>query len=217
MMEMDGILSESEIVHAVLNGEIAIEPVVSADEFGPTIELRLGTEFIVKRMDSMPHYDPIEFHDAYNRDPEQIMRFYEIVKKVDPNLPFWLHPNQFAVACTLEYVHFSPRIGAHLEGKSSWAREGLNVHSTAGLIHVGHSGIIVFELNNVGTHPIALYPGTKVAQLWIYRLRESAAHAYAEQENAKYAKNIATSIGRPWQDWEYQAISEKFEHNYIRK
>ncbi|MHB8104177.1 MAG: dCTP deaminase [Dehalococcoidales bacterium] len=206
---MDGILSEVEIVQALYNNEIAIIPVISADEFGPTIELRLGTEFIIKKMDSVPHYDPVEFHNIYSQDPEKIWRYYEIVKRVDPTVPFWLHPNQFAIGCTLEYVHLPCDIGAHLEGKSSWAREGLNVHSTAGIIHIGHSGIIAFELHNVGTHPIALYPGTKVAQLELYRLSRSANKAYAELQSAKYAKHVATAIGRPWIDWEFTVLSDR--------
>jgi len=207
---MNGILSEAEIVHALLQGDIVVTPLISADQIGPTIDLRLGTEFIVKRMDSLPYFDPLEFHRLHKEDPEQIMRFYEIVKRIDPTKPFWLHPSQFAIGCTIEYVHLPPIVGAQLEGKSSWAREGLNVHSTAGLIHPGHSGVIVFELHNAGTHPIALYPGTKVAQLWLYRLGRSVPQGYAEQ-GAKYAKYVATAIGRPWEDWEFEALSERIE------
>lgn len=205
---MEGILSEVEIVHAMLQGDIVVIPAPSVDQIGPTLDLRLGTEFIIKRMDSMPHYDPREFRQIYDEDPEKIMRFYEIVKRVDPEQPFWLHPSQFAIGCTLEYVHLPAAIGADLEGTSSWAREGLNVHSTAGLIHPGHSGTITLELHNVGTHPIALYTGTRVAQLRLYRLGVPAPWAYAERK-VRYAKYVAPTIGRPWEAWEFEALSER--------
>ena len=205
---MSGFLSEIEIVHAILHGDIRVMPLLSADQIGPTIDLRLGTEFIIRRMDSIPYFDPVQFHRYHEDDPEQLMRFYEIVKRVDPVVPFWLHPNQFAIGCTLEYVHLPRELGAQLEGKSSWAREGLNVHSTAGLIMPGHSGIIVFELHNVGTHPIALYTGTRVAQLLPYRLDRPSPRGYAEGEG-KYARYVAASIGRPWDDWEFRVLSDR--------
>lgn len=209
MTTSNGILNESEIVHAMLQGEIVITPLLSSDQIGPTVDLRLGTEFIIKKMESLPFLDPVRFNALYRDDPEQIMRFYEVVKRVEPTQEFILHPDQFAISCTMEYIHFSPSIGAQLEGKSSWARDGLNVHSTAGLIHAGHSGIIVLELHNNGTHPIALYPGTRVAQLLLYRLNsmELEAHAYADREGAKYSKYVATNIGRPWEDWEFSVLS----------
>ena len=118
----------------------------------------------------MPHYHPPEFRRAYDEDPEKTMRFYESVERVHPQQPFWLHPGQFAIGCTLEYVHLDATIAADLEGMPSRAREGLDVHCTAGLIHLGHSGTITFELHNVGTHAVALYSGTKIARLRLYKL-----------------------------------------------
>lgn len=77
------------------------------------------------------------------------------------------------------------------------------MHSTAGFIHPGHKGIIVFELQNLGTHPLPLYPGTRVAQLLLYELEAPARQPYSEQEHAKYVNDVATSYGRPWEDWEF--------------
>lgn len=206
---MEGILSEVEIVHAIWQGQIVITPIISPDQIGPTIDIRLGTEFIIKRMDRLTHYDPVVFNRDYVGDPERIMRFYETVKRVKPNQFFVLHPGQFAIGCSLEYIRFSPAIGAQLEGKSSWAREGLNVHSTAGLIHPGHDGIIVFELHNVGSQPITLYPGARVAQLLIYKVSKEAT-GYGER-GAKYSRYVTTSIGRPWEEWEFAALSERIK------
>lgn len=204
---------EAEIVTAMLNKEIVVTPLISTSQINSTIDLRLGTEFIVKRMDGLTHFDPVEFRTMWEEDPEQITRYYERIKRVlkpdakrpdVPIRPFILHPGQFALGCTLEYVRLAPSIGAFLEGVSSWAREALNVHSTAGIIHPGHDGIITFELHNLGTNPITLYAGTKVAQLLLYRA--SIGEPYMNR--GKYRRNVSTSIGRPWEDWEYKAIAD---------
>jgi deoxycytidine triphosphate deaminase len=160
-------------------------------------------------MDRFTHLDPVDFHRRQKKDPEAVLKYYEVIKKVDPREPFILHPGHFALGCTLEYVRLDPDIGALLEGRSSWAREGLNVHSTAGIIHPGHRGIIVFELLNGGSHPIPLYPGTRVAQLLLYELEHAVVNPYgASDSEAKYLPDVAT-YGRPWEDWEFGHLSKE--------
>jgi deoxycytidine triphosphate deaminase len=55
-------------------------------------------------------------------------------------------------------------------GRSSWARLGLIV-AAAVTVHPGFAGCLTLELVNMGTVPIALYPGLRVAQLAIWQLR----------------------------------------------
>jgi dCTP deaminase len=99
-------------------------------------------------------------------------------------------------------------VGAHLQARSSWARLGLNVHTTAPLIHPGHDGLIVFELHNVGELPIELYTGARVAQLWLYELPESDAQGYADSDEAKYSKVLSTGVGRLWEDPEFGILAK---------
>ena len=130
---------------------------------------------------------------------------------LDPRIPFILHPGQFALGSTLEYIELPANIGAQLEGRSSWAREGLNVHSTAGLIHPGHRGVIVFELQNVGTHPLPLYAGTRVAQLLFYRLPNASRKPYSKEN--RYFGMTETQFGAPWKDWEFGVLRKKIEES----
>jgi dCTP deaminase len=202
------ILNDVEVLHAILKDDIVVTPLVRPDQVGGTIDLRLGTEFVVKRMDRLTHFDPVRFNKEHRKDAEAAMQYYETIKRVEPNSYFVLHPGQFALGCTLEYIRLSKQIGGQLEGRSSWAREGLNVHSTAGLIHPGHEGVIVFELQNAGTHPLPLYPGIRVAQLWLYELSDTAKHSYSD-ENPKYLKDIETTYGRPWEDWDFDVLADE--------
>lgn len=202
-------LSDAEVVLKLMQDEIVLSPLLSTDQIGMTIDLRLGTEFVVKKMDRLTHLDPVDFHRIEASNPQEILGYYDSVKIVDPLSRFVLHPGQFALGCTLEFLSLPSHIGGLLEGRSSWAREGLNVHSTAGIIHPGHRGIIVFELMNAGTHPIPLHPGIRVAQLLLYELDNASIHPYGPKSRAKYSRFVATNFGRPWEDWEFGVLSRK--------
>jgi len=203
------ILSDAEVVYYLLKGEkIVVTPLLDSAQVKSTIDLRLGTDFVVKKMDRFTHLDPITLHRVQKKDPEAVLQIYDVIKRPDPRSSFILHPKHFALGCTLEYVYLSPEIGGILEGRSSWAREGLNVHSTAGFIHPGHRGIIVFELSNSGSHPIPLHPGMRVAQLLLYELANSTELPYGPDVAAKYTKYVATNFGRPWEDWEFACLAE---------
>jgi dCTP deaminase len=44
------------------------------------------------------------------------------------------------------------------------------VIATATAVSPGYSGVLVLELANLGEHPIALYPGARIAQLVLYEV-----------------------------------------------
>jgi dCTP deaminase len=198
-----------QIVEALLDGRITVTPLLSRKQIGPnTLDVRLGTEFVVRKMDVLTHLNPAGLSVELEQEPEKVASYYERTERLDPRQPFVLHAGQFALGCTLEYVKLPPNIGAFLEGRSTWAREGLNVHTTAALIHPGHDGIIVFELHNVSNMPIELHVGIRVAQLWFYEMSQASARAYTSREGAKYKRFAATAIGRPWEDEEFRLIGK---------
>lgn len=75
-----------------------------------------------------------------------------------------LHPNQFVLGSTLEYLKIPDDLIAYIIGRSSWGRLGL-VIATATIINPGFAGVITLELTNVGEVPIRLYPGLRIAQI----------------------------------------------------
>lgn len=92
--------------------------------------------------------------------------------------PFVLHPGEFVLGATYEYVQLGHDIAARLEGKSSLGRLGLLTHSTAGFIDPGFAGHVTLELSNTATMPIKLYPGMKIGQLCFFDLSSPAQHPY---------------------------------------
>jgi dUTPase len=99
---------------------------------------------------------------------------------------FILHPFQFALGRTLEFIALPRDIVGRIDGRSSWARQGLVVHSTAGDIHPGTRGFVVFELMNYGPVPIVLYPGLAIAQLR-FETVDDVREDYSERITSRYA------------------------------
>ena len=197
-------LSDAEILGAIFNKEIVVTPLVHSGQLGTTIDLRLGTEFSVKKMDKLPFFDVFRFREDSKKNGIETERYNERVRISNLGRPFFLHPGQLALGSTLEHIELDPRIGAFLEGRSSWAREGLNVHTTAGFIHPGSKGVIVLELFNNGQHALPLFPGMRVAQLLPYRLSQASQEPYSL--TSRYHGMTETRIGVPWEDWEFEVF-----------
>lgn len=95
-----------------------------------------------------------------------------------------IHPHQFLLAQTLEYLRLPADLMAYVVGRSTWGRLGLIVATAVG-IHPGFAGSLTLELRNLGETPLTLYPGQAVAQLFFHRVEnskgepstEAAAHA----------------------------------------
>jgi dCTP deaminase len=79
----------------------------------------------------------------------------------DVELNPWIH----TLSHLLEWLELPGHIACQLTGKSSLARLGLQVHTTAGWIDPGFRGQIVLELVNMSPKPIVLLKGSPVAQL----------------------------------------------------
>ncbi len=73
---------------------------------------------------------------------------------------------------TLERVALPDDLVARLEGKSSFGRLGLLIHSTAGFIDPGFDGHVTLELSNVANLPITIYHGMKIGQISFMQLSE---------------------------------------------
>jgi dCTP deaminase len=81
-----------------------------------------------------------------------------------------LQPHQFVLAETLEEFKLPDCIAGQLALKSSRAREGIE-HLLAGYIDPGYCGRLTLELQNARSmHPVALWPGMRIAQIVFHRM-----------------------------------------------
>ena len=120
------------------------------------------------------------------RRPETFKDLTSLVK-IDQRHPFVLHPRQFVLAMTYEWISLPSHIGARIEGRSSWGRLGLIVHSTAGYVDPGFKGNLTLEMSNISNIPILLYPGMRIGQLAFEEISSPAETPYTLKRTAKYA------------------------------
>jgi hypothetical protein len=120
-------LARQDLFRAWKRGEIRFEPNISSDQISlSSIDLRLG--LIFTKLKAHKHlvvrpaqdFDPSGFVTNTTLRPRQIFR---------------LRPKEFQLGQTLERITLPASLAAHIHGRSSLARSGLAVHSTAPHIH----------------------------------------------------------------------------------
>ena len=179
------ILSDGTIREALAAGRIGIDPLLEDGIQPSSVDVRLGSRFRVFANHRYP------FIDVRQEQPE----LTELVEAGDE--PFVLHPGEFVLGSTLERITLPSDIVARLEGKSSLARLGLVIHSTAGFIDAGFDGDVTLELSNVATLPILLYPGMKVAQFAFFALDKPAERPYGSgAAGSKYQGQAGPTASR---------------------
>ena len=94
----------------------------------------------------------------------------------------YLPGGMFRLTHTLETVNLGRTVAAQLNGKSSWARKGLLVHSTGGWIDPGFIGQIVLGLKNLQPHPLEIAKGTPLCQLVFHPLSSRCMRPYGHRD-----------------------------------
>ncbi|OGD83372.1 dCTP deaminase [Candidatus Curtissbacteria bacterium RBG_13_40_7] len=111
--------------------------------------------------------------------------------------PFILEPGAFAITSTKEILKLPKDILGRLEGKSSLARLGILVHSTAARFDPGWNGAPVLELGNLGPKPAILYCGMPICAFTFEKLAAPVAMSYEGSRSDRYsgsAKPVASKI-----------------------
>lgn len=180
------VLSDRDLKEAIKKGEIVIEGMIE-DQIGPSsVDLCLGNEFRIFKHSEVTHVDPRE---------GKFDHLMELVEKTE-NDPFIIHPGEFILATTREYVKVPDNMIARLDGRSSWGRLGIVVHSTAGSVHPGFGGKLTLEMANISKVPVKLWPGTKICQLTFERMSSPAENPYNRRKGSKYHDQKDPSISR---------------------
>ena len=161
------VLSDRTINEELAEGRIVIDPLGEGCVQPASVDIRLDRRFLVFRNTSRTHIDVM--HPAEDITDEVI---------IEDGEAFMLHPGQFALGSTLESVTIPADIVARIEGKSSLARYGLLIHSTAGFIDPGWSGRLTLEFSNVGILAVTLYYGMKIGHISFSRLTTPADEPY---------------------------------------
>ena len=186
------VLSDRDIAAALAGGRVKVEPYDPADLQPSSIDLHLDRSFRVFRSNRYPYIDV--------RTPQPDLT--ELLTVGDDE-PFVLHPGEFVLGQTLEWVELPDDLVARLEGKSSLGRLGLMIHSTAGYVDPGWKGKLTLELSNVATLPIALYCGMRIGQISFLVMSSPVVRPYgSEGLGSRYQGQTEPTASAYFKDFE---------------
>jgi dCTP deaminase len=97
---------------------------------------------------------------------------------------YYLVPGVFYLAATIEVLMMPDDLLARVDGRSSWGRAGLRVHSTAGFIDPGFRGSITLEIDVI--RPVQVPEGTRICQVSFARLLSPAERPYGRDRGSNY-------------------------------
>ena len=184
-------MSDRDIRASIEAGQIGLEPLEMGLLQPSSIDVRLDRFFRLFDNHKYAFIDPAEQQDELTR-----------LIEVDPAEPFILHPGEFVLGSTYEFVTLPDDVAARLEGKSSLGRLGLLTHSTAGFVDPGFKGHVTLELSNVATLPIKLWPGMKIGQLCFFKLTSASEHPYgSEKYSSRYQGQRGPTASRSYKNF----------------
>jgi dCTP deaminase len=177
------VLSDRDIRKALDAGTIRIEPAPDlARQLGSvSVDFRLGTTFMVFEHSRFSFIDP--------RHPQSIGDAMRTIE-VPADEPFIMQPGDFALASTMESLELPDDLLGRLEGRSSIARLGITVHSTAAVFEPGWIGTATMELSNLGRMAVALYPGMRICAFSFETVSSPVMTPYRDKVNNKYAGQV---------------------------
>ena len=180
------VLSDGTIKALVEAGEIVMRPWDPARVQPASVDLTLGDSF---RVFHNHRTSAIDLREPPTNLTEEVV--------VGPDEPFVIHPGEFCLGRTTEWVELPDDVVARIEGKSSLGRLGLIVHATAGFCDPGWKGTLTLELNNLTRVPIRLYAGLPIAQLSFMSLDAPAQRPYGSPElGSHYQGQVAATESR---------------------
>lgn len=185
------ILSDRSIREALASGRVVIDPLQDGAVQPSSVDLRLDRAFRVFRNHTLGHID-------VKRDLSDLTTLVEVAE----DDPFILHPGEFVLGCTLEWVGLPDDLVARLEGKSSLGRLGLLIHSTAGFVDPGFEGQLTLELSNVASLPVTLYAGMRIGQISFQQMTTPADAPYGSGAfGSRYQSQRGPVPSRYWESF----------------
>ncbi|MEN3147902.1 dCTP deaminase [Neorhizobium sp. IRAMC:178] len=164
MLSSTGLSARLNLAATADAGMLSIVPAPDLKRLSNTgaasIDLRLGRWFRTMRHARTEVLKVSGVEDEPVPTKEHFVRFGE---------RFILHPRNFVLGITLEWLRLPSDLAGYVTGKSSLGRRGLIIETAAG-IQPGFAGCLALELSNVGEVPIALLPGMEVCQIFLHEV-----------------------------------------------
>ena len=145
-----------------------------------TIDFHLGNTLRVFTDEGL---NTIDTRYASKEDMESMMRLVELKS----GQPFILTEHDFVIATTKERLTLPDNIVGHLHGKSSLARLGVVVHSTAARFDPGWDGCPVLEFGTfLKGKKLVIYEGAPICAFSFEKLAAPVQRSYKNSPNNRY-------------------------------
>jgi dCTP deaminase len=197
------VIGKESLIGLLKEKIIIVSPMLNYEEQvdNGTINIRLSNKFIVMKKTSEPLLDPREMKK------DKIKRYQSIIK-LSFGEPFILHPKEFVLASTMEFICLPSDKCAYVLSRSRFGRFGLII-ATATYVHPNWKGCLTLELVNFGDVPIKLECGAPIGQLVIH----DATQTVQKPQKIIPTGPIFTNIGDD-SDWENIIKFKEFWKNY---
>lgn len=187
------VLSNVTINKLLSEGKLVIRPTPKKEFIsGASVDVRLHNVFFLLKRIRRTHIDI-----------SQPINAADYLEEVE--IPFGssliLHPGEFLLALTFEWIELPNNIQGKLEGRSSLGRIGVIVHATSGKLDPGFRGRVAFELSNMGRVPITLYPMMRVGSIELFHTDK-----VAKRYKGKYANQLLEAGTKIFEDKEINEI-----------
>lgn len=182
--------------------QLTISPLLDRDKQvgAGSVDLRLGTEFLETPRQSIELVDPFRVVDEDQPLVEDRRTYVPLGNR------YVLHPGQFVLGSSLEFIVMPADLTGQVLSRSSWGRVGLLV-ATAVAVQPGFRGMLTLELVNSGAVPIVLHPGLRVAQLQLWASSSATERPY----------NVSGKYDAPLGPQSNRLVSEKSEREVLRQ
>lgn len=191
------VLSDNDIALAVESGYLKLKPFSEKNLQPSSVDLHLAATILT--------FSRRRVKDATIdlKKPVDDYMDYEII---DPVRGGVIHPREFILGVTTEWVQLPNQLLANVEGKSSLGRLGLVVHATAGFIDPGFSGHVTLEITNLTEQPLIIYPNMPVGQIRFTVLSSPAKNVYGSKKLKskyinEYSKNPKPMPSQFWKNF----------------
>jgi len=167
------ILSALAIQDEIASGRLSVDPAPTAESYdSDSINVHMGDALYEWKHGSTGVTHSLRLGAFKYKELE---RDALITLTPDADGIIVMRPGKFYQADLAERIALPPGLCAHIEGKSSLARLGFQIHITAPHAHAGWAGVLKLEMINHGPFNLEITPGFEVGQMYFYRIEKPEA------------------------------------------
>lgn len=157
------LIEKQEVQKLRNDGDLVLTPLLEDAQIGEvSIDLRMGTDFLVSHGGRMSYIDATGQHD---RNGLIGAHFTETRRVLGED--FLIQPGQILLFSTLEYIKLPSNILGVLSVRSSYSRLGMSIST---IVQPGYCGCLSIELSYNGNIPVKVKTGTRLIQMRLYKL-----------------------------------------------